>query len=414
LSNSFIKSYFKYAEPENICNSLIKYSMLKPKTLELPVEKSLGYRIAEDLIALNNIPSHNISHFDGYAIKGLECNKYRVIKCSPNLLNHLEPCEAIFVATGFPVPNNADAVVPLENVRVCGEDIVVYGNVRKGFGIVYEGSDVKKGQVIIKRGEVLNPIHIKILLELGVEYVRVYEPIKTSIISVGREFISKEKRETLSFLTEYLITMFSLGIINKKTICNDDINEIAQTLRKELETSDIIIVLGGASIGVNDYSYKALSGLNPSYTFRGIKVQPGRVTSGGIVSNKIVFLLPGLIQSMLSGMLFIVMPTIMHLYGTQLNLPFYYALLSKDYEFNEFVSFRRLRFIKLRGNKAEIIESVSAHMSPILNSDGFIIIDKYVRKLEAGSIIKVYTIPYLIVGKNSSESLLAYRPSPGV
>uniref|UniRef100_A0A7J3QE26 MoaB/Mog domain-containing protein n=1 Tax=Ignisphaera aggregans TaxID=334771 RepID=A0A7J3QE26_9CREN len=396
MYNEALRWLFKYLEPEDIISSLLRYSSVKPRIVEVDARKSIGYRAAEDIIASNDIPLNDISHFDGYAVRGLEvCEEYNIIEN----VSSLDLCQATYITTGSSIPENTDAVIPIERVKVVNGKVKVYGSIRKGFGIISKGSDVKKSYLVIRHGEIINPIHIRIITELGIEYIKVYNPIKISIISTGDEFINKKKHETSSLLIEYFIRLFSLGTVNKNIVCGDDVKELIEKFKETIKESDLVIVLGGVSLGVNDYSYKALLELNPIYTFRGIKVQPGRATSGGIVDKKIVVLLPGLIQSTISGMLFIVAPVVSYLYGTHFSVPTYYTVLIKSYNCSEFSSFRRLRFVKHEGNGAEIIESTSAHAMPIIDSNGFIIIDKYIKELKAGSIIKVHTIPFLMVGK---------------
>jgi molybdenum cofactor synthesis domain-containing protein len=382
-------------EPEDVVKQFIEKISIRPEVIELELRKAVGYRIAMDIHATNDVPSEDIAHFDGYAVRGLEsCNLFKVV---PEEKESLDFCEAKYVDTGSRVPDNAEAVIPLEVIEVSEQYVRVFKRFRKGFGIIPKGSDFRRGMLVIKRGESIRPVHIKILSDLGLNEVKVFKPLRISVIVTGDEYVFEGRVESLSHIVESFISMLRLGVIVEKTVIEDSVERISLRFKELLAESDVVISIGGTSVGRKDFSYKALQELNPVYAFRGIATHPGRRTSGGVVNGKPVILLPGLVQSCLTGMVFITSPLLSEIYGSKFTLPHYKATLLEDYECPQFVEFKRLRFVKsVESGVKVILGSESAHGFPLLSAE-FIIIEKGISKMPSGSIVNVYCLMNYIV-----------------
>ncbi len=183
-------------------------------------------------------------------------------------------------------------------------------------------------------------------------------------------------------------------------IAVDEINDIKKLLLGGLKAADIILTLGGCSVGEKDYVPEAVKSLGkPGLIIRGIKVQPGRVTSMGMIHGKPILILPGHVQSMLVGSFMLLFPLIRFLSGLPLSIPnpTFNAKAQCRFVVKEFLSFKRIRFVNVSIKDGDfVVEPIfgdSSLTSVLKKADGFIIIDEGKTTIENGEYVNVYTLP---------------------
>lgn len=411
------QNLFKYKPINEVLNQIIEKSKIKMNILEIPTIKSYGFILAEDIKANKNIPPFDVSHFDGYAVNSKDLASASIT--NPVLLrivgksDHkesfegtLRSMETVYTTTGAKVPNGADSIIPLERVRVKDDGYIeVYSPVKSKDHITPMGSDIKEGEIILKSNHIIRPQDVKALLELNILSVKVYKKPSVGILSVGDELtncieeIHQKKLETHSLILSKMIEG-SMGIPYNVGIVQDDPKLIANKVSLCLEEFDIVVTIGGLSLGLRDATYKAVSNLKPcDLLVRGIRVQPGRVSSVAIIKGKPVIMLPGHIQSMFSGAFFLLLPLLRYLNHLPLK-PFIKlkAVMSEELIIKEWISFKRIRFVKLEsiGDKyiAKPILGDSSMISVLVKSDGFIIIPEGLEIIKKGSEVDVYLFPY--------------------
>ena len=264
--------------------------------------------LAEDVVAKIDIPPFDRAAVDGYAVKAedtfgaSQANPIilRVVGSveigeNPNIV--IKENEAVKIATGAPIPKGSNAVVMLEHVNVLNGDVEVLKPVTPYKNVSKKGEDVKRGELILKRGEVLQPQDSAILAALGYDKVKVYKRPTVAIISTGNELVEVGKE--LEFGKIYNS--------NSPMICNALAEEgfesvylgIARDNKKDIEKKlinalkyDVIIFIGGTSVGERDLVPEVVERYG-EIVFHGVSIKPGMPVAFATVNGKPVFMLPG-------------------------------------------------------------------------------------------------------------------------
>src|SRR4030042_2306114 len=174
---------------------------LKPEALGgewLPLLESLSRVLMENITSPLDIPPFNRSTVDGYAViaedtYGAEENKPVTLKVF-GIVNVGElPRLSIVrngtaeIVTGAPIPEGADAVVMVEDTESAGDELRVYGAVAKDENVMKKGADIKKGEIILKAGQILGSSEIGVLAALGLTKVKVFRVPVVAVLSTGGE-----------------------------------------------------------------------------------------------------------------------------------------------------------------------------------------------------------------------------------
>lgn len=397
---------FKYVDLGQV-RSLISRSIHPVGTEVVDVRESPGRILAEDVVVREDIPSRDISHVDGFAIRVEDVRevpaKLRITEGA------VREGTAVFVRTGEPVPDGANAVIPVEATRVEGDYVTIFYRPREGFEIIPRGVDFRAGEVVLKAGQELRPQDAKLLIELGYERVKVFRKPKVLIVPTGSEFVEGLARESSSTFIKGVVSAYGADCYVHEVL-PDDPGRIAEVLREGLARYDLVATIGGASIGQRDYSWRAVRslGIDGPY-FRGIKAVPGRVTSLAIVSGKPVVLIPGFIESAFTALVYVLLPAIRRLSGasdTTAHKPLCTAVITEDVDLGVFgrkyKSFLKVRFVNLTDGSelpaAEVIKTVSFMLSPLVRSSGFIEVPPGVTELRAGDKVVVYGVRRVFQG----------------
>ena len=162
---------------------------------------SLGRIVANDISSSLDIPNFRNSAMDGYAInlRLLKLNKYILTLKGVSLagkpyIKRLEKNETIKVMTGSVIPDNSDAIIMKEMVDIIDDKIYFPKNIEKNQNIRQIGEDIKKKDIVIKKGEIINHTHLGILSSLGISKISVIIKPIISFFSTGDELISIDKK----------------------------------------------------------------------------------------------------------------------------------------------------------------------------------------------------------------------------
>jgi molybdopterin molybdotransferase len=198
------------------------------------------------------------------------------------------------------LPEGANSVVMVENTEAFKDNkIAVYKSVAVGTNVMCAGADVKKGTVVINRGEKLTPFTVGLLVGVGVKSVSVYKPVPFFIISTGDELVSHDIipqagqiRDTNSIMLEGWAKTNGHIVLGKELVC-DDKDLLISAITKGLNCADIILLSGGSSVGERDFTYQAVEAVGGEIFIKGISLKPGKPTIVGAVGDKIIIGLPG-------------------------------------------------------------------------------------------------------------------------
>lgn len=284
----------KIKENTNKCN----------ETIEIDSFESTGYVLAQDIISDINVPDFPKSAMDGYAFnhKDLEDNnKFKVIgeNAAGDFNDYpYEKNTCVRVMTGAYVPDGYDCVVKQEDVIIENDMINVLNPVGKHFNYCVVGEDIKKGETLIKKGTIINSGHIGIFAGIGLDLVKVYRPLKVSLISTGSELIKPgEKLEKgkiyaiSTYMIKAILEKYKIDVVETK-IVDDDIDNIKKSI-EEAKDVDAIITTGGVSVGKYDYIEKIYELLNIETLFKKVKMKPGTPVTSGKYKDKIILSVSG-------------------------------------------------------------------------------------------------------------------------
>jgi molybdenum cofactor synthesis domain-containing protein len=404
---------FKYIPLEEVHRLIREITGGKAGQEVISVFHAYNRVLAEDITSDVNIPPVSISHFDGYAIRAEDSSEasidspvsLRVVGRS--YLNEeyeggINVGEAAYVSTGCKLPTGANAVIPVEVVKDKGDAIEVRKPVRPYENVVAVGMDVKKGEAIFKAGHVLRAQDIKFLMEIKKWKVEVFKKPVVAIISVGDELTSRIEETDVKKFDSHgemisILAGEAGGVPLNLGIAPDDVNAIKKLLREGMERADVIATVGGASVGERDHVWEAINQLG-KVIIRGIRVQPGRVTSLGVVRDKPVVMLPGHVQSTLAGFCLVLLPLIRQMGGfaSAFSLTTLSARMSQKILLKEFASFKRVRFVKVtKVNGDYIAEPIlgdSSLISIVVKANGFIVVPERKEAVEGGEEVNVHLL----------------------
>jgi molybdopterin molybdotransferase len=276
------------------------------KTLErIDISQSLNKVIAEDIFSPIDQPSFNNSSMDGYALAttdNLSQKTYEVIgeiKAGDTSNYKLTPGQAVRIFTGALVPDSADSIVIQEKVRIENGYIHLNETIKKGAFIRKVGSMMRKGDLALKKGFLLNPAAIGFLASMGIFEVKVYKNPDVTIITTGDEIVKKgmalqtgQIYESNSF--SLTASLNQMGIIPKKNLSAKDTKvDLKHQIKVAIELSDIIILTGGISVGKYDLVHDTLMDFKVETLFYKVEQKPGKPFFAGKLGDKYIFALPG-------------------------------------------------------------------------------------------------------------------------
>ena len=268
------------------------------------IKDALNRVVAEPIIATMNVPNHDNSAMDGYAmnIDLLPDHGPFKLKVTGKLFagNPLEGNleGALRIMTGATIPYGLNAVIPQEHVELNEGVITFQTKPQANKNIRRAGEDIKTGQTILKNGRSIEPCDLGLLASLGIDSIKVYRKIKVAFFSTGDEIISlgnpllpgqvydSNRYSLIGLLKRLGVEAFDLGVIP------DDKKIIEDTLKKASDIADIVITTGGVSVGEADYMKDILKKIG-EILFWKISMKPGKPLAYGKIGQCHYFGLPG-------------------------------------------------------------------------------------------------------------------------
>jgi molybdopterin molybdotransferase len=270
------------------------------------IRSALGRVLAEDLVSPLNVPAHDNSAMDGYAIRfaDLKAGAETVLTVAGTAFagvpfaGKAKSGECVRIMTGAVMPQGLDTIIMQEHTRVDGNQVTVGGGHKSGQHLRFAGEDLKTGQVALKRGIELRPAEIGLIASLGVGEISVYRRLRVAFFSTGDELrsigstldegqIYDSNRYTLhGMLTRLGCDVIDMGVVR------DDPALIEQAFKTAAAAADVVITSGGVSVGEADFVKDLLDRLG-EVVFWKIAMKPGRPLAYGRIGGAHFFGLPG-------------------------------------------------------------------------------------------------------------------------
>lgn len=292
------------------------------KTKKLYLVETLGYVLAEDIVADHNAPEFPTSAMDGYAIihEDMALGTLKVGSINPAgsaLKEEVIGGTCIKTFTGSLMPHGADTLIPIENVEVDGDEIIIKEEVPQGFSIREVGENYAKGQMLIPKGTKINFPQIGVMASLNIANVLVYEKPTVAILSTGSELLELGEEQTNdaqirssnNYILEAIVNKYD-GVPMQLGCIKDDKETITTAIKDALEKSDIVVTTGGVSVGDFDFVKDVIYELGCDVVFKGVRVKPGQHIMVARKDDKFIIGLPGFAYSSTVTALLYVVPLI--------------------------------------------------------------------------------------------------------
>jgi molybdopterin molybdotransferase len=245
---------------------------------------------------------------------------------------------AIRIMTGAPIPEGADSVIPVEltEENVAKESIRVSRALKQHENIRFAGEDIKRGQVVLKKGKKLLSADIGLLAALNMPEISVYKRPRVAIIStgdelaeVGDELLPGKIRNSNAYTLYSEVKKYN-GIPSYLGIAKDSVENIKNTFTRALDY-DILISTGGVSMGKYDFVKDVLSELGVNIVIEKLKMKPGKPMIFGSKGATLIFGLPGNPVSTIVSFIEFVRPALLKMSGAEdLNKPELLAVADDD------------------------------------------------------------------------------------
>ncbi len=284
---------------------IIRQNIPEKKHQILPLKEAFGRTTSAAVYSQYNIPNFAQSSMDGYAIKFEDKDlKLKIVGEIPaGFTEHfkLDNGTACRIFTGAPLPEGADTVVMQEKIRITDSEYVIIEDkdLEKGLNVRPIGSDAKKDTVAISADSYLSAAAIGYLAGIGCTEVEVFAAPSVSLILTGNELV--KPGDALGFGQVFESNSYQLesvlrqsGVKNIETFwVKDNPSEVEKTLNLALSKTDIVILVGGVSVGDYDYVIDATKKCGIEQQFHKIRQKPGKPFYFGTKAEKLIFGLPG-------------------------------------------------------------------------------------------------------------------------
>lgn len=395
--------------------SVLKFRDLFKKTESehIPLDLAHGRILAQDLVSDRDLPDFSRATMDGFAVKA--SSTFGASSGSPAWLTikgavamgeqpdfTVGPGEAARIATGGMLPQGSDSVVMVEITEPVDDHTVeVYKSVAPGQHVIERGEDFEKGKLILEKGRTIRPQEAGLLAAFGLDPVTVYRKPRIGIISTGDEIVPVSQDPPPGHIRD-INTHTLRGLVDKAGgmstaygIVKDNEKDLFSLCEKALGENDMLLISGGSSVGVRDFTTEVLQSLPDSEVLvHGISISPGKPTLLARVGDKAVWGLPGHVVSAMIVFDIVVKPFVYAMAGRQaepedlFDIP---AVLTRNVASaqgrEEYV---RVKLIQRdKETLAEPVLGKSGTINSMVLAHGLIRIPMNTEGLDSGSLVRV-------------------------
>lgn len=373
--------------------------------LTVALQDAAGLVLSEDVFASVDIPAFIQSSMDGYAFKFADFAQGKTLEITGEVPAGVNKSfedltgKTVRIFTGAPVPEDADTVVMQEKVKVLNKSLLIEDEqIVKGNNVRPVGAETKSGDLALKKETFLSAAALGFLAGIGVSQVRAFPKPAVTIIVTGRELqqIGNPLQPGQVYDSNSLMIKAALQQLHIFSIeilfADDDIEIVKKALKKALQTSDVVLLTGGVSVGDYDFVVQAAELCGAEKLFHRVKQRPGKPIFFGKKENKVIFGLPGNPSSVLTCFYEYVIPAIEQLTMRRNIIKTEQQTLGKAYSKKTSLT----HFLK--GKKEDNIvfpldAQESFRLSSFANADCLIVLPENKEEFKKGDLVEVHLLP---------------------
>ncbi|WHY78961.1 molybdopterin molybdotransferase MoeA [Neobacillus sp. WH10] len=283
-------------------------------TEHVSINESFGRFLSEDLIATSDVPHFDRAPYDGFAVRSIDTLEATLSNpVEFEVIDHIGAGlvstkivgqnQAVRIMTGAMMPEGTDAVVMFEVAKDYEKNGKPFMSIKrrfnKGDNVSLKGEDAKKGEVLVKKGTLINPGIQAMLATFGYKNVPVAKKPLVGLFATGTELLEVEEelvpgkiRNSNSHMIAAQIERAG-GIVHYFGKLPDDFDTCFEAVKNTLNKVDLLITTGGVSVGDFDYLPAIYKKLGAEVFFNKVAMRPGSVTTVARFNNKILFGLSG-------------------------------------------------------------------------------------------------------------------------
>lgn len=309
----------------------------------VPLAECVGRLLRDDVVADTDLPPFDRSQMDGYAVIADDTQsapvKLKVVgeaSAGHGWHHELRSGEAVRIMTGAPLPSGATAVQKVELTSETDGIVTIEESIKPAANVVFKGSEIKAGDQVFAVGERVAEQMIASLAAFGFNRVSVSVRPSVGILATGSEIVPVEETPGIDQIRNSNAPMLSAlsakcgALPTDHRLADDNLERLTSRIAEALETSDVLIITGGVSVGKYDLTKPALSRLGAAIHFEKVSLKPGKPAVFATLDEKLIFGLPGNPVSAAVTFELFVRPALMRMQGaSRPHLQTGYAVLGE-------------------------------------------------------------------------------------
>ena len=390
---------------------------------EVPLALCLNRVLAQSVVAEVDVPGFDRASVDGFAVRSGDTARASeqepiVLALNAEILTPgVEPRlpvlegSATLIATGGMVPRGADAIVMVEHTETLPKSgktaIEIHRAATPGQFVAFAGSDLARGETVVRSGQILTSREIGILAAIGRSSVLVHRKPRVAIVSTGNEIRAPGQPLQPGQVYDSNAAILAAavaeagGVPEQLGIGPDDEDLLAHLLQQGLESCDAVVMSGGTSKGAGDVCYRAVARLSdPGVVVHGVALKPGKPVCLAVTAGKPVAVLPGFPTSAIFTFHEFVAPVVRALAGLpsheterlKATLP---LRVTSERGRTEYLMVSLVRSSDDSGLVAYPLGKGSGSVTSFSQADGFIAIGAQVESVPAAA-----TVPVTLIGRS--------------
>jgi molybdopterin molybdotransferase len=362
----------------NQAKKILKKAKIKIQDEEILTKNSLNRVLSKDIFSNSDHPLGDNAAFDGFAINSKDTkniNKknpkhFKIIGSiaagTKPFKKKIQKFDAIEIMTGGIISKPFNTIVPIEQIifypsKKKPQSIMINQKIKKYNHVRFKASDYKKGQLVIKKGNIIKPNHILALKTLGIKKIKVKKKLNILFFSTGNEVSNLDKipswkvRNSNNHYIESLNFNFLFNFKNGGILKDHHHKKFKSKINQFLNSkTDVIITSGAVSAGKFDYIPSVVKQFKSSHYFKSVMIRPGKPILFAKINKKAIFGLPGNPISSAACFRFFVYPFIENTLNLQHERPIRAILNNSFQKKRNFTRFIKSKLITTNNGRLEV------------------------------------------------------------